>query len=648
MYCPVRLSLRQIIATTALSLVLSANAQADNVFNITDSGGNAITRNQTGDQQNTSGSIDGVGNTLAVSQTVYGNKLNVNVTGDNNSVRSNTNGGNNNVAVGVGSRLIIAPINGTPPQVIKFPASKSNVQVDVNGESNAVNVSAGGTGSTIATKVTGVVNKVDVHLYNSSLANNHTNTSVIGAANSFSLNSSGLNNSDIIEEGANNSMTVNQNRDNAAPSDSALNQLTAETHGEANTLQYTQDGYANTVNSKAIGVFNTHTADQTGHGNTASASALGLRINNTTSQTGNNNAIAVITEGNDLNTTATQKGGDSNQATLTVKGRYNSITSTQTGNGNVVIGNNTGEQNTVTTTQTGNSNKFTATTGGGFNAIAGTQQGNGNSMEATTSGTFNLIGDPTGKNAVLRQVGDNNTGKATMISGSALTLEQVGNNNNALLADGGAHNFANINQVNNGNSASVTFTSGEFNTAKIKQDAVGGVGGANIATVSVGKDSFGNHTEITQSGRNTANVVYDTYAIDNNVILNQKGSGGNSANVHIGEAAVANNVILSQNGTNNTFKADLLPADYKNVTNVSQTGAGNDFAIIVQGERNVAEVQQNGNNNSMSTVQDGVANYIGYAQQGDGLKATIQQYGSGKAVGLTQTAATPVVTIIQK
>lgn len=174
-------------------------------------------------------------------------------------------------------------------------------------------------------------------------------------------------------------------------------------------------------------------------------------------------------------------------------------------------------------------------------------------------------------------------------------------------------NAAYIDQIGDGNSASVTQT-------------------ARVAYAKVEQDGSGNSVVLSQNGTGKAYADVKQKGSDNFVAVQQAGSGQNV-------------VYLNQNGSSNWAWANQNAAGaVHNGARMTQTGNNNDMALTQSGSDNLALLTQEGDGNGMSATQVGDGNRLAWTQQGNGLTdLQIVQTGGmekGGQLAITQTGGT--------
>ena len=174
-------------------------------------------------------------------------------------------------------------------------------------------------------------------------------------------------------------------------------------------------------------------------------------------------------------------------------------------------------------------------------------------------------------------------------------------------------NAAYIDQIGDGNSASVTQT-------------------ARVAYAKVDQDGSGNAVILSQNGTGKAYADVKQKGSDSFAAVQQAGSGQNV-------------VYLSQNGSSNWAWANQNAAGaVHNGARMTQTGNNNDMALTQSGSDNLALLTQEGDGNGMSATQVGDGNRLAWTQQGNGLTdlQVVQTGGmeKGGQLAITQTGGT--------
>ncbi len=382
---------------------------------------------------------------------------------------------------------------------------------------------------------------------------------------------------------------------------------------------------------------------------------------------------------------------------------------------------NFGSVQTIAINQNASStnNKATAGQAGGSNNLSISQSTNANNNKAdVVQGLSTYYGGPNSYNATAAVEQNGASGAASSYNDA--TIRQMGINSgatatirqNAAMTGVSAYNMGTITQTADGNSATIDQNNAStYNESTISQAGTNGVATVNqsnnannnVATlkqisgsglkVDV-QQSYGanrNRTETKQYGTNSEISVEQVASSDNKAFINQGAasttSANNKARVYQKDGSQQGEITINQNltkdgsanyaqvqqaypdGTSTGNKATLSQEGSRNATRLSQTGTGNQMAMISQtGNNNLVQgpgtslyeagpmAVQTGNGNQMtvsqtspggsnttifnraSLSQDGLTNTINLSQTANtvGNLSTIMQAGTSNLATVTQ------------
>lgn len=276
--------------------------------------------------------------------------------------------------------------------------------------------------------------------------------------------------------------------------------------------------------------------------------------------------------------------------------------------------------------------------------------------------------------AAVTQTGADNSADVTQQFGQyhEATVEQVGDNNNLDLVQDNTNTFASIEQLGDGNMASIFQRSrlfvgpanigasieltqdGSGNVADIRQDAEAGAGGSAtnmLSALQSGNDNYlfvdqnrdlgpgYNSADVEQRGdENIASVTQDGES--NSVLIEQGVYGGATSSIadftQMGNGnyfetkqvrSVGNSVVGTQTGDDNYYRASVRGED--NTVTMDMDGdanrgswaisslgwphqpTGNTLSIDVEGSDNYSTGSIAGDYNTVSVVQEGLGNRLG-------------------------------------
>ena len=424
-----------------------------------------------------------------------------------------------------------------------------------------------------------------------------------------------------------------------------------------------QVGNRNEANQTMKSLDATGTITQQGDDNTADQVFGNLTKENHAliDQNGNKNkAVQNFVSGNStsisyLNSYQVGDGNYSNQEVSV--GNNNTGTVNQTGSvGNAPMGNEAyqtfaGDGNNAIITQNGDDNWAKQQVDGSNNKLTIDQIQYGNSgNKATQNAIGNNNGDGDWHIASIEQAGANNTATQNFYGQSenaSIVQEGIDHNAEQMFTSSSVHNFTNITQKGENNSAYM-YIEGARNPSYIRQDKKNSIAKQYI----YGASSIGNWTLIEQnmntSGESNLTEQYVTGQY-NSTNSYQKGSYGSVLQTTLGNY---NYAIVVQKGSNNTTTQQITGNDNSIVEGgIKATQYGNDGIInqIVDGDKNYAYTYQMGNENTVTQNIIGDNNSSEAFQNSNSSLAliSIDQIGNSNFANLSQSIGSSEGDILQ-
>lgn len=324
--------------------------------------------------------------------------------------------------------------------------------------------------------------------------------------------------------------------------------------------------------------------------------------------------------------TATQEVDDS-EITIDQAGSSNSADALQTlGNGNMLINiDQQGSENDADVTQ-----QF-----GQWHEAQIDQAGTGNEVNLTQDNTSTLADvsqEGTGNSADIYQ---RNYRFEFGTYSSRVDVDQIGDNNEALVSSDGFGNNVSIEQgsdtrASDGQYASVT-QNGSDNEATINQFGRGGADHTQI------QDGEGNKA-IADNQWGSSDGYQEQVGTDNYSLIRQNGSHDASVVQHgddnyswIRQSAFSSDATFTQTGDNNQINADQRGVGSE--MTIEQTGNGNTAGTAGFTNKGIFQI---GDGNSLDLTQTGDNNSAFVDQRGDNHSATISSVGDGNSASISQ------------
>jgi hypothetical protein len=401
---------------------------------------------------------------------------------------------------------------------------------------------------------------------------------------------------------------------------------------------------------------------------------------------GNNSVITVDQEGKSSRTiltqTETSRGSEidvlqtgsevfkGSYAEITQGGEDNVFNVEQDGNLQVVMGTQEGEDNRTLVDQEGNKNMATVNQDGSDNEID-IFQDNEPSAPVGNKATANQAAGTSDSDITINQNfgdGDNNVAVVNQNRGDDNEATILQNQDNVAIVTqngteaqpNGEASIVNIDQSEStGGEATVTQANGTFgNRVDIDQNQEGNTATVNqtngrLNEATINQDDDGNTATINQSGTENGDASGDvsTVSIDQNeknavATVTQSANGSDvSIDQDMEDVATVNQLGGYDNDVTITQQGETGGGG--NTATVTQTGHDNDFTIDQEAtdgfDGNVVMGTQGGVDNTVDVTQDGPANMATVDQQGNDNEITIDQESQslgGNTATATQSATT--------
>ena len=404
------------------------------------------------------------------------------------------------------------------------------------------------------------------------------------------------------------------------------NQATSAQNGNNNEAEVLQTGMENTATTSQEGDRNDAGIQQGnfGGGNVQSNYAIG-----SIDQTGDDNTAQVNQRqgwagGSAVSIHSVEQVGNFNVGLLTTYNGGNFGSVEQIGDDNYANGSQAnGPNHDLTIYQQGNENEANVWQGSGSNNTAVIMQGG------------DIGGDINNNNGVARidQRGSDNDATIQQRQGwnsgtlfSDHSIDQLGDNNQAVFTTFNGGNTGTIDQIGDDNWASGRQSVGSGNNIDIAQDGLGNW--AKVEQI----NSTSSTALITQIGdENIADV--DQTGTSNSVLIELGVYGG-------AERSVAEFV---QNGENNYFETKMV-SSYDNTVTGNQLGDNNYYRVGVRGSDNTVTMDMEGDANRGSWT----IGSMGWPHQPEGNELSIDVDGDGNITSGTILGDNNEVTLIQE
>lgn len=240
-----------------------------------------------------------------------------------------------------------------------------------------------------------------------------------------------------------------------------------------------------------------------------------------------------------------------------------------------------------------------------------------------------------GNTGTIDQVGDDNWAKGR---------QSVGSGNNIDIAQDGLANWAQVEQINSASSSALVTQIGEENIADVDQE-----GASNSVLIEQGVYGGAERSSavFVQNGENNYFEAKMVRSFDNTVTGNQLGDNNY---YRVGVRGSDNNVSMDMEGDANRGSWTIGSLGWPHQPE------GNDLSIDVDGDGNITSGSILGDNNEVTLIQEGNDNMIGtnwYSQdgvsiQGNSNQISVEQHSDGNSSFNTVVGNSNTINVVQQ